>query len=188
MAEVADLIFSDRVAEIKELFLPCYLRIEKERRLHTKREVAGSIFEGKLRFVEVSKCHPHSVEVGTYEEQRKEGEAGKLHFHTHRDVVINPKPSISDFANAAARGASVLVNKEGAFLLIAEKSLAFEEIDDIKKNAKLENFVYGEGDFDWEGFGLDLSIRVIKLAEPFKSKENGFSFKKFLDKLFEKIF
>lgn len=185
MEEIAELIFFNRVEEIKKLFLPCYLRIEKERQRHPKREVAGSIFEGKVRFVEASKCHPHSVEVGSYEEQRKEGEEGKLHFHTHRDVVAYPRPSINDFANAAAREAGVLVNKEGAFLLISEKKLPLEKIDGVREDAKLESFVYGDGDFDWEGLGLDLSVRIIKISEALNIKENNFH--KLLRRFSEKL-
>jgi hypothetical protein len=183
MATVTELVFSARVEEIKEIFLPLYPRIEKERQNHPGREVAGKIFEGKVKFLEKKNCHAHFVWIGDYREQRRNGEAGKLAFHTHRDIVVEEGPSINDLANAAASGGEVLVNKEGAFALIPGKKLSFEQISATREDAKLENRYLG--DLDWEGLKLDLSVQVVKISERVNIKEN--SFHRLLRRAFEKL-
>lgn len=183
MAEVADLIFSARVEEIRKLFLPRYLMIERARQWHPKREVGGRIIGGQVRFLDSSKCHAHSVSCGNYEEKRREREEGKLFFHTHRDAVKDPGPSINDLACAAASGGEMLVNKEGAFLLIPEEKLSFEKISKLREAAKLEEVVFGN--LDWEGLELNLSVRVIKLAPSLGIKESNFH--KWYRRLVEKL-
>lgn len=183
MMAATELSFSARVEEIRELFLPRYLMIERVRLWHPKREVGGSINGGRVKFLDPSRCHAHFVNGESYEASRKEREEGKLFFHTHRDAVANPRPSINDLACAAASGGEMLLSKEGAFLLIPEEKLSFAKINEIREEAKLERVVFGN--LDWERLRLNLSVRVIKLAPPLGIKEN--SFHKWYRRIVEKL-